>query len=191
MGVVPQLIFHKARNASGGWWTQNASTTNANYFLELNGTRAQTELAAGTYGTMSRPTTSVFSINGVDGVGGESRNYVAYCFANIEGYCKVGSYEGNGNADGSFVYCGFRPALIMTKSLDSTSDWQMFDDTRVGYNVDNNALVANTTAAETTTDMIDILSNGFKMRITTDPNVAESYVYLAIAHNPFQYATAR
>ena len=191
MGVVPQLIFHKARNASGGWWTQNASTTNANYFLELNGTRAQTELAAGTYGAMSRPTTSVFSINGVDGVGGSSRNYVAYCFANIEGYCKVGSYEGNGNADGSFVYCGFRPALIMTKSLDSTSDWQMFDDTRVGYNVDNNALVANTTAAETTTDMIDILSNGFKMRIATDPNVAETYVYLAMAHNPFQYATAR
>ena len=191
MGVVPQLIIHKARSASGGWWTQNASTTNANYFLELNDTRAQTELAAGTYGAMSRPTIAVFSINGVDGVGGESRTYIAYCFANIEGYCKVGSYEGNGNANGTFVNTGFRPAWIMTKSVDSTSDWQMFDDKRLGYNVDNNELQANEAAAEATTDMIDILSNGFKLRIATDPNVAETYIYMAFAENPFKYATAR
>ena len=191
MGVVPQLIIHKARSASGGWWTQNASTTNANYFLEFNDTRAQTELAAGTYGAMSRPTTAVFSINGVDGVGGESRTYIAYCFASIEGYCKVGSYEGNGNADGTFVYTGFRPAFIMTKSIDSTSNWQIFDNKRIGYNVDNNELYANISDAEATTDMIDILSNGFKMRIATDPNVAETYMYLAIAENPFKYATAR
>ena len=191
MGVAPQLIWHKATSADGGWWTQNASTTNANYFLQLDDDRAQTELAAGTYGTMSRPTTSVFSINGVDGVGGESRNYVAYCFASIEGHCKVGSYEGNGNADGSFVYCGFSPALIICKSLDSTSDWQMFDNKREGYNVDNDELQPNNNTAEGTDDMLDILSNGFKLRIATDPNVAETYVYLAFAHNPFQYATAR
>jgi len=79
----------------------------------------------------------------------------------------------------------------MTKSVDSTSDWQVFDDKRVGYNVDNNELLANENTAEATTDMIDILSNGFKLRIATDPNVAETYVYLAIAHNPFKYATAR
>jgi len=122
---------------------------------------------------------------------GSSRNYVAYCFADIEGYIKSGSYEGNGNADGTFVYTGFRPAFIMTKSIDSSSDWFVFDDLRAGYNVDNNAITMNEAAAQTTTDMIDILSNGFKLRIATDPNVAETYVYLAFAENPFKYATAR
>ena len=67
----------------------------------------------------------------------------------------------------------------------------MFDDLREGYNVDNDELWANLTTAEATTDMIDILSNGFKLRIATDPNVAETYVYLAMAHNPFKYTTAR
>ena len=191
MSVAPQLILHHAIGADGGWWSQSVSTNGANDFLELNGTRAQTDLAAGTYGAMSRPTASVFSINGVDGVGGEGRAYVAYCFASIEGYCKVGRYEGSGAADGAFVYTGFSPAWIMTKSLDSTSDWQIFDNKRLGYNVDNNELRGNVAGAETTTDMIDIVSNGFKCRIATDPNVAETYIYLAFAHNPLKYATAR
>ena len=116
---------------------------------------------------------------------------LAYCWANVEGYIKSGSYEGNGDADGAFVYTGFRPAFIICKSIDSATSWQMFDDKRVGYNVDNNRFLVDTNVAEATTDMIDILSNGFKFRIATDPNVAETYVYLAIAHNPFQYATAR
>ena len=118
------------------------------------------------------------------------RTYFGYTIANKEGLVQVGQYEGNGNADGAFVYCGFRPAFIMTKSADSTSDWQMFDDQRVGYNVDNNEQSADN-IAELTTDMIDILSNGFKCRIATDPNVAETYVYIAFAKNPFKYATAR
>ena len=73
----------------------------------------------------------------------------------------------------------------MTKSADSTSAWEMFDNKREGYNVDNDALVANTNAAEATADQIDLLSNGFKCRIATDPNVAETYIYMAFAENPF------
>ena len=137
------------------------------------------------------PTTSVFSIGTNADVNTNTNTYVAYCFANVEGYSKFGSYIGNGNADGTFVYTGFRPAFIVTKSIDSTSDWQAFDDLRAGYNVDNNAMAMNEADAQSTTDMIDILSNGFKMRITTDPNIGETYVYLAFAKNPFQYATAR
>jgi len=194
MGVVPQLIFHKARNATGGWWTQFAFSTNANYFLELNGTRAQTELAAGTYGAMSRPTTSVFSINGVDGVGGESRNYVAYCFANIEGYCKVGSYVGNGSTDGAFVYTGFKPAWVMTKMTDGSAEWTIFDTKRDPHNLSERILQADLSDAERTDlDEIDILSNGFKGRYNggrTNQN-GKNYIYLAMAHNPFKYATAR
>ena len=136
------------------------------------------------------PTSTVFTVDGA-ARNGSGDTILAYCFANCEGYIKSGTYVGNANANGTFVYTGFRPALIMTKSVASTSDWQMFDDKRVGYNVDNNELQANEADAEVTTDMIDILSNGFKMRIATDPNVAETYVYLALAKNPFKYATAR
>ena len=181
---IPWEVFFGDLGGTGG------GSTAAGNSLVLNTTGAlYTNQTYRTWGDVM-PTSTVFTVNG-NNANAAGVAIIAYCFANTEGYIKSGVYEGNGNADGSFVYCGFRPALIMTKSLDSTSDWQMFDDTRVGYNVDNNALVANATAAETTTDMIDILSNGFKMRIATDPNVAETYVYLAIAKNPFQFATAR
>ena len=79
----------------------------------------------------------------------------------------------------------------MTRSVDSTSDWQIFDDQREGYNVDNDELHANDGDAEGTSDLIDILSNGFKLRTSSDPNVAETYGYIAFAKNPFKYATAR
>jgi len=199
MSVAPELIIHNA-STGGGKWTQNKSTTNANYFLELNGTRAQTELAAGTYGAMSRPTTSVFSINGVDGVGGSSRNYVAFCFASIEGYCKVGSYEGNGNVDGPFVYTGFRPNFVIIKNYDRASDWRSFNIANDPYNYAIHYLAPNTSAAMNTTDNpsglpnLDILSNGFKIRSpsTTTLNYSgDGYIYIAMAKNPFQYATAR
>ena len=108
-----------------------------------------------------------------------------YCFAEIPGYSSVGSYEGNGSADGSFVFTGFRSSFIMCKSIDSTSDWFIYDSKRLGYNVDNNSLFANTNGSELTADNIDILSNGFKMRIAGDPNVAETYIYMAFAENPF------
>ena len=112
-------------------------------------------------------------------------DYIYYCFSNKEGFSRFGSYEGNGDADGTFVNTGFRPAFIMTKSVDSSSAWHIFDDQREGYNVDNDPLEANDTRVEATTDMIDILSNGFKFRIATDPNVADTYVYASFAHNPF------
>jgi hypothetical protein len=108
-----------------------------------------------------------------------------------EGFSKHGLYEGNGNADGAFVYTGFSPAFVMCKSLDSTSNWYVFDNLREGFNLDNDALLWDVTTAEATTDMIELLSNGFKFRIATDPNVAETYLYMAFAHQPFKYANAK
>ena len=196
MGIAPAMIIHKSRTRSSGWWTQVPNLlTDAGYFLDLSGTNAQTNLNS--YGTMNVPTTSVFTINGVDGVGGESANYVAYCFANIEGYCKVGSYVGNGNDDGTFVYTGFRPAMMIIKEL-VVDDWLIYDDKRVGYNLDsagNAVLYPNATHAENNqaSRAIDILSNGFKLRTSNATGNAGSgnYIYLAMAHNPFKYATAR
>ena len=181
---IPWEVFFSDLGGTGG------GSTAAGNSLVLNSTAAlYTNQTYRTWGDVM-PTSTVFTVNG-NNANAASVAMIAYCFANTEGYIKSGSYEGNGDADGTFVYCGFRPAFIMTKSLDSTSDWQMFDDKRLGYNDDNNEMQLNETDAEVTTDMIDILSNGFKFKIATDPNVAETYVYLAVAYNPFQYATAR
>ena len=131
------------------------------------------------------PTSTVFSVGTHTGTNGSSSVYVAWCMVGIEGFSKFGSYEGNGNADGTFVWCGFRPAYIWCKSIDSTSNWFLYDHKRDGYNVDNDAFFINTTAAEATADNIDILSNGFKLRIATDPNVAETNIFAAFAEFPF------
>ena len=185
LGAKPSYILVKNR-AEHAWAVYYGDNTD---YLVLNTTAATVDDA--TYWQDTAPTTDVFSIGTEDGVNASSNTYIAYCYANCEGFIKSGTYEGNGNADGTFVYTGFSPAFIMTKSLDSTSNWQMFDNKRLGYNVDNNAASANLTDAPVTTDMIDILSNGFKCRIASDPNVAETYIYLAIAENPLKYATAR
>jgi len=124
-------------------------------------------------------------------VNASGSTYVGYFFSNCEGFIKSAMYEGNADADGTFVYTGFRPALIICKSFDSISNWILYDDKREGYNVDNDSLIPNETTAGATTDMIDILSNGFKLRISTLPNAAETYFYMAWASNPFAYATAR
>ena len=133
------------------------------------------------------PTSTVYSVHtSGDGATNDGTDtHLSYVWTGIQGFSKFGSYEGNGNADGTFVYTGFRPAFVMCKSVDSTSSWHMFDNKREGYNVDNDALVAEDTTAEATTDMIDLLSNCFKCRITTDPNVAETYIYMAFAEAPF------
>ena len=187
LSSAPTFVIVKQTNGTHNWAVYAAGAGATKYgFLESTSGFGTDNMWGNT-----TPSSTLVYLGVYTQTSGSGRNYVAYCFADTEGYIKSGSYEGNGNADGTFVYTGFRPALIMTKSVDSTSNWQMFDDTRIGYNVDNNELQADTTAAETTTDMLDILSNGFKCRIATDPNVAETYIYLAMAHNPFQYATAR
>ena len=131
------------------------------------------------------PTSSVFTIGRQDGVNGSGNSHIAYVFSEKQGFSKFGSYEGNGNANGTFITTGFKPAFVMTKSIDSTSSWHMFDNKREGYNVDNDPLVAEDSAVEATTDMIDFCANGFKIRIATDPNVAETYIYIAFAEAPF------
>jgi hypothetical protein len=126
-------------------------------------------------------------------VNNSGRTYVAYCFAPVTGYSSFGGYTGNGNADGPFLYLGFKPALVLTKRTDTLGNWQMFDNKRIGYNVDNNPLSPNLATVEDLTDFVDITSNGFKIRsANTEVNAsAGTYIYAAFAENPFQYARAR
>jgi len=138
------------------------------------------------------PTSTVFTVDGNNN-NGASESIIVYCFANCEGYIKTGSYVGNANADGTFVYTGFKPEFFMCKPL-LQGNWRIQDIKRSPYNVANKTLYPNHSNAEESysSDSIDILSNGVKMRASdSNYNQATTFVYLAMAHNPFKYATAR
>jgi hypothetical protein len=118
---------------------------------------------------------------------------VAYCFAEVEGFSKFGSYTGNGLADGPFVYTGFRPAFVMVKSSSAGGNWLMQNNKTLGYNPSNSELYANLPNLETTADRADLLSNGFKPRINSAENNSSgvTYIYMAFAESPFKNSLAR
>ena len=189
LGVVPQMMIIKKISASGGNWQVNTAQLGANQNIELD------DLSNGlatdnSYFNNTRPTSSVFSLGtdgnqNTDGVG-----YLGYFFGNKQGVSKVGSYTGNGNADGNFIYLGFKPAFILLKGTANTENWSMYDNKRTGFNVDNNVLAPNDSAAELTDDNIDLLSNGFKIRRQTGLlNDAQNYIYMAFAESPFVTST--
>jgi hypothetical protein len=139
------------------------------------------------------PTSSVFSISSYDWVNNTGDGFIAYAFHSVDGYSKVGSYTGNGSADGTFVHCGFKPAWVMIKqSSASGQGWYLFDNQRNEYNVEDKYLRADSSAGEGTFASLDLLSNGFKLRNTdTSSNSASTYIYLAFAESPFKYSNAR
>jgi hypothetical protein len=181
LNVAPRCILIKNQDAAEQWYVYHESMGNGNRMV-LNDTSAPS--SAADWWQDTSPTTSVIYLSGVDGINGNN-DMINYCWHEVQGFSKFGTVESNGNVDGSFCWLGFRAAFIMIKSVDSTSSWQIFDNKREGYNVDNDALVAEANTAEVTTDYIDILSNGFKVRSTSDPGVAETYIYMAFAEAPF------
>jgi hypothetical protein len=195
LGVAPGLIIVKQRStaSSNGNWAVQHQSLGATKNIILNSTAAADGPDAG-YWNSTSPTSSVFSVGTYEVTNRSTATYVAYCFAPVAGYSAFGSYTGNGSAtDGPFVYNNFLPKLILIKRTDTTSNWTMLDTSREGYNVDNDPLYPNLSNAEGTTDLLDINSNGFKLR-TTDASVnanTGTYVYAAWASNPFQYSRAR
>ena len=141
------------------------------------------------------PTSSVFSVSASDYVN-TAHTYICYAFHSVEGYSKVGSYTGNGNADGTFVYTGFRPAWVMVKTSSLASQyWNIFDNVRDPFNDQNTqSLYPNVSDAEGTGNIdIDFLSNGMKMRDSGNNHNSSghTYIYLAFADQPFKFANAR
>jgi len=120
-------------------------------------------------------------------------DYIVYCFANIEGYSKVGRYTGNGNADGPFIYTGLQPAFFLYKRIDVAANWRIVDNVTNPYNVVSKFLTADTTDAEGDSAQVDFDSNGVKIRDTINPiNVdGGSYLFYAIAASPFKTSNAR
>jgi hypothetical protein len=196
LGVAPKMVIVKRRNTVGvtyDWYVYHANLTSAAYTLYLDLTNAQT--SATTVWNSTAPTSSVFSIGTNAGLNQSAGTYVAYCWAEIAGFSKFGSYTGNGSTDGPFVYLGFRPKFVMIKSSSvAGSNWEIWDSSRMTYNPTFNDLSANTSAAEGAaygTD--DFLSNGFKLRDANGGTNSSgtTYIYMAFAENPFKNANAR
>lgn len=178
LSTAPKLIIGKRRNGTTDWPCYHANLSSAANVVYLNTTAAQA--ASATTWNSTAPTASVFSVGT-----GLTGDWVFYCFAEIPGYSKFGSYTGNGSADGPFVWCGFRPRYVLVKSSTAVDDWRIYDSARPGYNVMGGTLLADTTGAETTSAEIDFTSNGFKPRVATTPNAAQTYIFAAFAEHPF------
>jgi len=193
LGVAPSMVIAKSRSAATTVWpTYHIGLTSASYSLELQSTAGQTNSYNAWNSTA--PSSSVVSIGTPAGINTNGATYVMYCFAPIAGYSAFGLYTGNGSTDGTFVYTGFRPRFILYKpTFAGATDWVLWDTVRSTYNVQGNYLLADTSGAEGSATVIDILSNGFKLRTNTTGNngSGDTIVYAAFAENPFKYALAR
>jgi len=192
LGVPPKMIICKCRNSVNNWPVYHASIT-AEKYLRINTSNPQEDSAI--FWNDTEPTNSVFSVGVSDESNKSGGNQIAYCFAEIEGYSRIGSYTGNGATNGSFVYTGFRPAWIMRKCATAGEQWIIQDTTRTAYNVNTTYLYPSTDGAEASSSnmAMDILSNGFKMRNgdgATNGD-ARTYIYMAFASNPFVTSTGK
>jgi hypothetical protein len=194
LGVAPAMIIVKRSQtgATSNWQVRHTSIPVANSIqLNLpNGAAAATTVWAST-----APTSSVFTVGTSADVNASGISYVAYCFAEIAGFSRFGSYTGNGLADGPFVFCGFRPRFVMVKNASASADWQVRDTSRDSYNIADHVLYPNGTFIETFADgrNIDILSNGFKVRWAgaQDNGSTNTIIFAAFAEVPSKYALAR
>jgi hypothetical protein len=193
LNTVPKMIIVKGRSEAKAW-TVYHSDLGAGKAIFLEQTAAATTSDA--YFSGTEPTSTVFGSGSSTNVSGNGITFVAYCFAQKNGFSKFGSYTGNGNADGTFIYTGFKPAWIMVKcstTANSYDHWVIYDNKRLGYNIaGNRKIYANSNVAEPgDDDLLDILSNGFKFR-NTHSNVngsGQTFIYMAFAESPFVTST--
>jgi hypothetical protein len=187
LGVSPSMIIAFLRNAAGDThlvWHRSLATTE---YLQLQTTAAKATNSAVYNGVSS--TTFTLGSNTAWGAG----NYVFYLFAAVAGFSRIGSYTGNGSTDGPFVFCGFRPRWIMIKNIqDSTTSWSIWDTSRSPFNLGDQRLEANSSAAESSLAQFDILSNGFKLRSSNSNNASgQTIIFAAFAEAPFKNSLAR
>jgi hypothetical protein len=187
LGVAPKMLIVKRRDSAGYSWIIGHSSIGWNNYIVF-----ATD-AAGPNSAIwqdTAPTSTVFSVGTNAAVNGLSATFVAYCFSEVEGYSKFGSYTGNSSSDGSFVYLGFRPSWLLVKRYNTTGAWFLMDAARNTYNVVDDFLYPNSSDSENSGsfgEAIDFLSNGFKCRTTSGflNGSGDSYIYAAFAEHPF------
>jgi hypothetical protein len=195
LGVAPSLIIFKCRGATHDWIVYHASIGNTGA-VRLNTTAATQTLSV--WFNNSGPSSTTFTLGNTAGTNESGSAFVAYAFAPVVGYSSFGSYTGNGDADGPFIYTGFRPKFFMHKDYTAGGagrNWLIWDAARETYNAETTILFANDSGAEATNaaHAIDFVSNGIKIRnanANINPN-GVGFIYMAFAENPLQYARAR
>ena len=185
LGVAPKMILIKRLSADDNWIVyHNSLGGTKNLYLDATNAEAT---RSDTFNNTA-PTSSVFSLGSATGTNGSGSTYIAYCFADVKGYSKFGSYTGNGNADGTFIYTGFKPQLVMLKQTSGATNWAMNDIKRQQYNAQDIILYADSTGAESgySGNFFDILSNGFKQRMSGSyyNGSGNTYIYMAFAQAP-------
>jgi len=194
LGVAPSMIITKYRDGANNWGVYHKDIS-AGKYLELNTTIAEASNTAVWNNT--DPTSSVFSV-GTNNRANSAGAMIAYCFAEVKGFSKFGSYVGNANADGPFIYTGFKPAFVIFKNTSTIQNWNMYDNKRDPYNVMDKRLYPSLSNAEATdvSYYMDFLSNGFKIRTTSGSfnGSGNTIIYMAFAEEPLvgdNPATAR
>ena len=185
LGVAPSMVIIKRRNTAAGWSVYHKSL-GATKRLQLDQDGGEETMS---YFQNTEPTSTVFSVTTNGSVGADGDTYVAYCFAEVESYSKIGSFVGNGSADGPFVFCGFRPAYVWLKGSTFVSNWNAYDSARSEYNAADDLLRLNSNAAEVSDyslAAIDLLSNGFKIRTSSGDwnSSGQTFVFCAFAEAP-------
>jgi hypothetical protein len=193
LGVAPVMVIVKRYDApnTGNWQVRHTSIAAANS-IQLNATSAAA--AAATVWNSTAPTSSVFSVGTSTDVNATGGTYAAYCFAEIAGFSKFGSYTGNGSADGPFVFCGFRPRFVLMKnSTSGVAPWTMYDSSRDSSNPETALIQPNSANTEVSSVFCDFTANGFKIRQTGNSynETGQTYIFAAFAEVPSKYALAR
>ena len=196
LGVAPKMVIVKGRSTTYDWVVWQTPFIGTEYIV-LNKTDAKGTAASSVWNS-TIPTSTVFSLGSNLAVNQSGATQIAYCFAEVKGYSKFGSYTGNGNTsgNGTFVYLGFKPKFIMIKRSDTSGfGWYMRDTARDTYNVGQNYLDASSSGAEGSGAVayLDYLSNGFKLKNTSSSDGINAsggtYIYMAFAENPFVTST--
>ena len=184
LSAVPQVIISKERSGSVNDWVMYHESLGNNKKMILNETNA---VGTDSCWNNTTPTSSVFSVSGASVVNRNSSTYVYYLFSEKKGYSKFGSYDSNSNANGPFVYLGFKPALVIVKCTTAAESWGLVDSKRAPINLTSVAVLnANTNGTEGGAE-IDLLSNGFKLTAVSgqfNKSGSHSYIYMAFAENP-------
>ncbi len=193
LGVKPAMTIIKERGATNGWnvWHQGYNSGDYDSFAELNSTASWYANQGSNGPFTAAPGTDYLTLTAYGQVNASSDTYVAYVWADVEGMQKFGSFEGNSDADGPFVYTGFRPQMVFVKAADATENWQVRDTTRSTFNANSQVRIywnsANAEGSASTASPIDFLSNGFKVRGSNTEINGATMVYGAWADVPFKY----
>jgi len=195
LGVAPGLIMVKNLDQADSWAVYHqASATDPEtdyFYLDTDGGVVDDA----TFWNDTAPTSSVYSVGTAHNVNASTENYIAYCFSEVDGFSRFGSYIGNGSADGPFVWCGFRPKFIITMRTAGGVSRVMYDIDRPGYNVNQLWMHPDQSLLEQSNSLyaVDFLSNGFKWRGAHTPinGSGSTYLFFAFAEHPFAYARAR